>query len=86
MLTTGSISIDPGYMEGAGNSIIPRNEEPIPSDGNGRFDRFCQLAQATQVNGSLLVGQLNHQGRQAQAALQDSPISASDVQLLELVR
>jgi len=84
MLTTGSMSIDPGYMEGAGNSIIPRSEAPVPTEeGNGRFDRFCQLAQATKVNGSLIVGQLNHQGRQAQSALQESPISASDVQLEE---
>lgn len=55
-----------------------------PYEGE-RFDRFKELAKAAKADGSLLVAQVNHPGRQVEARVNPVAISASDVQLGECV-
>ncbi|KAL1858526.1 hypothetical protein Plec18170_002725 [Paecilomyces lecythidis] len=76
---TGNVMIDPEHLETAGNAVIPRN---APFSGE-RFDRFREMATAAKANGSLLVAQVSHPGRQASKDLQPNPISASDIPVKE---
>lgn len=48
-----------------------------------RFEKFKELAKVAKADGSLLVGQVNHPGRQVDARVNPVAISASDVQLGE---
>lgn len=77
IIVTGAVTVDPAYLEAAGNSIIPPNS---PLEGE-RFDCFTALANAAKAHGSLILGQLNHTGRQTMANLHPDHVSASDIQL-----
>ncbi|ORY69097.1 NADH oxidase [Pseudomassariella vexata] len=77
-LLTGNIMIDPGHLEAPGNYIIPRDS---PYSGE-RFDAFKALAEGAKKEGSLIVGQVSHPGRQTSDDVQSEPISASAVQLV----
>lgn len=77
MILTGNILIDYEHLEALGNPIIPRD---APFHGE-RFERFKELASEAKKHGSLIVGQVNHPGRQVDEWIQPHPISASDVQL-----
>lgn len=48
-----------------------------------RFEKFKELAKGAKADGSLLVAQVNHPGRQVEARVNPVAISASDVQLGE---
>lgn len=74
---TGNVMIDPNHLETAGNLVIPQHAEFFGE----RFDRFQELALASKANGSLIIAQVGHPGRQTSAELQLHPISASDVQV-----
>ncbi|KAJ3573601.1 hypothetical protein NPX13_g4639 [Xylaria arbuscula] len=77
-ILTGNIQISYTDLEGAGNAIIP-----LDSEFSGpRFEAFAALAAAGKSNGSLIVGQVSHAGRQSPASLQPHPISASAIQLV----
>ncbi|KAK3317297.1 NADH oxidase [Cercophora scortea] len=79
---TGNILIDHDHIEDKGNMIIPLSASPTsPSPLMAGFQR---LAKAGKADGSLLLGQLNHPGRQCLSTIQPHPISASDVQLCHL--
>jgi 2,4-dienoyl-CoA reductase-like NADH-dependent reductase (Old Yellow Enzyme family) len=76
-IVTGNIMIEYDQLEGRGVMIIP-------SDANfsgPRFEAFKDIALAAKVHGSLILGQLNHPGRQVDNRIQPNHISASDVQL-----
>jgi 2,4-dienoyl-CoA reductase-like NADH-dependent reductase (Old Yellow Enzyme family) len=77
LMITGNIMIDYDHIEAAGNCVIPRKS---PFSGE-RFERFKAMAAAGKRHGSLLVGQVNHPGRQVSSNFQKFPISASSVQL-----
>lgn len=62
---------------GAGDMMIDRTCEP---EGE-RFEKFKELATAAKANGSLILGQINHPGRQVQLHLSATAVSASDLQL-----
>ena len=47
----------------------------------GRFSAFQRIANQAKQHGSLLLGQLNHPGRQVKSIIQPAPVSASDVAL-----
>jgi len=79
VVLTGNILIDFDHLEGPGNAIVPLD---APLSGP-RFQGFRRLATAGKAGGSLLLGQLNHPGRQAVEAMQPNPVSASDVQLIK---
>ncbi|KAL9129239.1 MAG: hypothetical protein Q9217_002251 [Psora testacea] len=77
ILVTGNIFIEFDQLEAAGNAIIPCTEEPKGE----RFEAFKELAAQGKAHGSLVVGQVNHPGRQVMDRIQKNPVSASDVQL-----
>lgn len=76
---TGNVMIDPAHLETAGNMVIPRN---APFSGE-RFERFSEMASVAKANGSLLIAQVGHPGRQTAKELQPNPISASDIPVKE---
>ncbi|KAK3370432.1 putative NADH oxidase [Podospora didyma] len=84
LVITGNIIIDPSHLEKEGNMIIPLSS---PFSGP-RFSGFSSLASSTKKSssvGSLLLGQLNHPGRQTQSKYQPDPVSASDVHLDKVI-
>ncbi|KAK3672417.1 hypothetical protein LTR78_007724 [Recurvomyces mirabilis] len=76
-ILTGNIMIEYDHLEAAGNPIIPRGS----AFSGERFKAFKDMATAGKKEGSLMVGQVSHPGRQVQDIIQKHPISASDVQL-----
>lgn len=77
LILTGNVLIDYEHLEALGNPIIARD---APFHGE-RFERFQELAAVSKTQGSLIVAQVNHPGRQVDEWIQPHPISASDVQL-----
>ncbi|KAJ3547697.1 hypothetical protein NM208_g1381 [Fusarium decemcellulare] len=78
VIVTGQIDIDTSLYH-LGNVIIGREHHPTP--GDLRFERFKQVASAATAHGSLLIGQLVHVGRQADARVSKETIAASAIQL-----
>ncbi|KAL8769648.1 MAG: hypothetical protein Q9209_004445 [Squamulea sp. 1 TL-2023] len=76
-ILTGNIMLEYDQLEAAGNAIIPRT---APFSGE-RFEAFKELAKESKAQGSLIVGQASHPGRQCEHRIQPDPVSASDVQL-----
>ena len=60
----------------AGDPVIPIG---APFDGE-RFESFREVARLGKLGGSLMLGQLNHPGRQIDCKIQPYPVSASDIQ------
>ncbi|RKK06403.1 hypothetical protein BFJ68_g16527 [Fusarium oxysporum] len=77
-ILTSNIIIDGLNLESPGNLIIPAEEA---FEGR-RFEGYKQLATEAKKNGSLLIAQVSHAGRQVEEWVQPNPISASDVQLV----
>ena len=77
LILTGNILLEYDYLEAPGNPIIPLD---APFEGE-RFEAFKELATAAGKHGSLIVGQVNHPGRQVDERMQPHPVSASDVKL-----
>jgi 2,4-dienoyl-CoA reductase-like NADH-dependent reductase (Old Yellow Enzyme family) len=80
MIVTGSIDIDFETLVQAADMIVTPD---CPPEGH-RFGMFKKVAEAAKKDGSLLMGQVAHAGRQTTAVLNPNPISASDVQLRRL--
>ncbi|KAI2618168.1 NADH oxidase [Hypoxylon sp. NC1633] len=78
-LVTGNIIVDATHLEAAGNMTVCIGDAPT----GPRFDAYRDLAQAGKRGGAVFLAQLNHPGRQTDAALQPRPLSASDVQLTQ---
>ncbi|KAB8256192.1 hypothetical protein BDV32DRAFT_153512 [Aspergillus pseudonomiae] len=68
---------DPNHIEAEGNLIIPLN---APFSGE-RFHQCADLAAAARADGSLILAQISHPGRQGPSHRQPEPISASDMPL-----
>ncbi|KAK0630481.1 hypothetical protein B0T17DRAFT_488750 [Bombardia bombarda] len=79
VILTGNMLIDRTNIESPGNTIVPITADPSPT--SPLFTGLQALAAAGKSHGSLILGQLNHPGRQAVASIQPDPVSASDVQL-----
>ncbi|KUI61518.1 Putative 12-oxophytodienoate reductase 4 [Cytospora mali] len=77
VILTGNVMFEYDHLEAAGNPIVPIGE---PAEGK-RFEAFKEMATAAKKEGSLIVAQLSHPGRQVTEKIQPHPISASDVQL-----
>lgn len=69
--------IDKKHMSAAGDAAIPP-EAPLEGE---RFERFQTAAAVAKAHGSLVIGQLNHPGRQVPSKMIKESISASAVQL-----
>ena len=72
---TGNIMLEYDQVATAGDPIIPR-DAVFHGD---RFETFKELARVAKLHGNLVVGQLNHPGRQVDRRVQAYPISASDL-------
>ncbi|KAI1204661.1 NADH oxidase [Annulohypoxylon truncatum] len=87
IIVTGNIIVDPTHLEAPGNMILapsPSSSLPSPNtsaDTDPRFAAYQKLAAAGKRGGAVFLAQLNHPGRQTEFALQENPVSASDVQL-----
>lgn len=77
VILTGNVMFEYDHLEAAGNPVIPVG---APAAGP-RFEAFRALAAAAKKEGSLVLAQVSHPGRQVADAIQPHPISASDVQL-----
>lgn len=77
VILTGNIMIEFDQLEAPGNPIIPRGAE----FSGERFDAFKKMGAMAKKEGSLIVAQVSHPGRQTASTLQPDPVSASDVQL-----
>lgn len=77
VILSGNVMVEYDHLEAAGNPIIPPD---APFEG-ARFEAFRDMATQAKKEGSLFVAQLSHPGRQVSDAIQQHPISASDVQL-----
>lgn len=69
--------IDSKHMSAAGDAAIP----PEAALEGERFERFQAVAAAAKAHGALVIGQLNHPGRQIPSKMIKESISASAVQL-----
>ncbi|EFX05325.1 NADH oxidase [Grosmannia clavigera kw1407] len=77
VILTGNVAIDFEHMSGAGMTVITPES---PFSGR-RFEAFQAMAAAGKANGSLMVAQVVHPGRQAPETLTKEPFSASAVPL-----
>ncbi|KAH6648656.1 hypothetical protein BKA67DRAFT_521921 [Truncatella angustata] len=77
VILTGNVMVDYDQLEAAGNPIVPREAE----FSGERFEAFRELATESKKQGSLIVAQVSHPGRQVSDNINPHPISASDVQL-----
>ncbi|KAL2878880.1 hypothetical protein SGCOL_005848 [Colletotrichum sp. CLE4] len=79
IISTGNITIDFEHVSTPGDMII--TPECAPTEGDARFEGFKAIAAAGKADGSLMIGQVNHGGRQVQKKIQPNPVSASAVPL-----
>lgn len=73
--------IDCKHMSAAGDSAIP-SEAPLQGE---RFEKFRAVAAAAKAHGAVVIGQVNHPGRQIPSKMIEESISASAVQLSEFM-
>ncbi len=77
IIVTGNMTIDYTQIAASGDPIIVPS---APFHGE-RFEGFRALAAAAKESGSLILGQVNHPGRQVKSKYSKEAISASAVQL-----
>ncbi|KAF7561059.1 hypothetical protein G7046_g3060 [Stylonectria norvegica] len=77
IILTGNIDTAYDALDGIGDMIVAPTDEP---EGK-RFEKFQELASVAKANGSLVVAQITHPGRQCQSKINKVVVSASDVQL-----
>ncbi|KAF4960608.1 hypothetical protein FSARC_10422 [Fusarium sarcochroum] len=77
IVVTGNMDIDLDSVGAAACAGVPAY---APFEGE-RFEQFKKLATAAKGDGSLIVAQVNHPGRQVPYKMNPVAISASDVQL-----
>jgi len=74
VIVLGNLMVKYDAVEAFGNAIFCDNHD-------GRLEKFKDVVKAAKANGSLVVAQLSHPGRQGGKALNPNPVSASDVHL-----
>lgn len=75
MLITGNVLIDRYHLERGGNLAIEGAQD------NQSLSSLAAMASAAKANGSLIVMQLNHAGRQTQKMINRHPFAPSDIGL-----
>ncbi|KAG2155272.1 uncharacterized protein EDB93DRAFT_1239183 [Suillus bovinus] len=73
IIVTGNIQIKKDHLEATGNTIIDRD---LPSV---YLQEWTEVARAAKSQGSLVIGQLSHPGRQVSINIQPYPEAPSDV-------
>ncbi|KAI6176160.1 Oxidored-FMN domain-containing protein [Aphelenchoides bicaudatus] len=76
VVLTGNILVDHMHLESSGNVVISKETESPEKDR-----QLKRLAEAAKSNNTLIIGQLSHAGRQCPSNINETPFSASDVQL-----
>ncbi|KAG2148901.1 hypothetical protein DEU56DRAFT_729964 [Suillus clintonianus] len=74
IIVTGNIQIKKDHLEATGNTIIDRD---LPSN---YLQEWAEVARAAKSQGSLVIGQVNHPGRQVSINIQPYPEAPSDVE------
>lgn len=74
IIVTGNIQIKKDHLEATGNTIIDKN---LPSVF---LREWTEVARAAKSQGSLVIGQLNHPGRQVSINIQPYPEAPSDIE------
>lgn len=69
------------HVEAAGNVVI--SKETVSEEKTNQLKR---LAKTAKLNGSLVIAQLNHCGRQTPSNINPTPFSASDVHLTKRIK
>ncbi|SPO01893.1 related to NADH oxidase [Cephalotrichum gorgonifer] len=77
IIVTGNIATQWDSPNAPGDMLIG----PDAQAQGERFERFKDLAAGAKANGSLIIGQISHPGRQVLAKINPVAVSASDVQL-----
>jgi 2,4-dienoyl-CoA reductase-like NADH-dependent reductase (Old Yellow Enzyme family) len=77
IINTGNIDIEYDHLDSVADLVIAP-ESPFEGE---RFEAFKAIAAAGKTNGSLMIGQVTHPGRQVEKRINKHPISASDIQL-----
>lgn len=72
--------VNPIDLEAPANPIVYK-----PNETPERTEAFRKLAAGAKANGSLIVMQISHAGRQVAKYLNPNPTSASDVQLQDSI-
>ncbi|KAF8600054.1 NADH oxidase [Ceratobasidium sp. AG-I] len=76
IILTGNVMLHPSQLEAPGNPILY-----APHETPERIEQFRRMASASKAEGSLVVMQVSHPGRQVVAAVNPNPVSAGDVKL-----
>ncbi|KAJ1307103.1 hypothetical protein OPQ81_001221 [Rhizoctonia solani] len=76
IIATGNVMVHPEHLEAAGNAILY-----APHETPERIEQFRKIAAAGKANGSLMVIQLSHAGRQVPVYVNPHPVGASETQL-----
>ncbi|KAF3058210.1 NADPH dehydrogenase [Daldinia childiae] len=76
VIATGNIDIEFDMLDAVGDGIITPE---CPFSGP-RFEAFQEMAKVAKANGSLIVAQVTHPGRQLAARIRKDTISASAIQ------
>jgi 2,4-dienoyl-CoA reductase-like NADH-dependent reductase (Old Yellow Enzyme family) len=79
LILTGNIVLNFNSLEALGNPIIPPGAKP----SGERFEAFKKLATEAKKEGSLIVGQICHPGRQVEERINQNPVGASDVRMVK---
>ncbi|KHJ78517.1 hypothetical protein OESDEN_21861 [Oesophagostomum dentatum] len=77
VILTGNVLVEPRNLESAGNAIICRE-----NDSPQLREAFAKVAKFGKQDGSLILAQLSHAGRQTPASVNEHPYSCSDVPLV----
>ncbi|CAJ0564761.1 unnamed protein product, partial [Mesorhabditis spiculigera] len=77
LILTGNIMTHPTNLEAAGNVVVCKENDNPNFHGMLRY-----MAQAGRSKGALMIAQVGNAGRQTPYAINPSPMSASDVQLV----
>lgn len=76
IIATGNVMLHPQQMEAPGNAVLY-----APHETPDRIKQFRRLATAAKAEGSLVVMQISHTGRQVPDFMNPNPVSAGDVKL-----
>ncbi|NRA29090.1 MAG: NADH:flavin oxidoreductase/NADH oxidase family protein [Parvularculaceae bacterium] len=75
LLITGNVQVDRKHLEHPGNVVIEGNQS------GSRLDGLRAMAEAAQTNGTKVIMQISHAGRQTPKAVNPTPLAPSAVSL-----
>ncbi|KAF8732474.1 NADH:flavin oxidoreductase / NADH oxidase family, partial [Rhizoctonia solani] len=78
IILTGNVMVHPEQLEAPGNPILY-----APHETPERMEQFRKMAAAGKADGSLMIMQVSHPGRQVAALVNPNPVGASDIQLAD---